>query len=576
VPSGSIDGFRLPPFLLPIYHAAGIRYGVRWEILAAVNEIETDYGRNVNVSSAGALGWMQFMPATWRSHGTDANRDGMRDPYNAIDAIFAAARYLKAAGAARDLRRALFAYNHSDAYVDAVLQRAEVLAGMPPGLVGSLTWLAQGRFPLAAAYPADTSPIAGPRPGVRITSAPRAAVVAVNDVRIVGIGRSRRLGRFVRARDAQGNTYVYAGLGSLAEHHPVPRPEGMTRSTARQLRRERLHAPATHRGDDRQAARFARITGAGLMVRLPRRPRTTAGIERYAASAEDARRLGLDPRDVVPRRLRRGSRVLAGAILGRLGERRDGRAPSMRFRIHPPAHGARPVDPRPILQSWRLLARAAGGSAAWRRPLGGADGRSASIGQIMLMPRAALTRRVLRDRRVELYDCGRRDVRGGRIDRRVLATLEYLAASGLRPTVTSLRCGHSRLTASGRVSYHSSGNAVDIAELNGVPVMGHQGSGSITDQAVRRVLALQGAMRPDEVISLMAYPGAPNAHAMADHADHIHVGFRPLGPGGADSLGPREWARFATRLGEIGNPVVRAGPSRAAVRVATPRRRSAP
>ena len=62
VPNFFIDKFRIPPFLLPIYQAAGIEYGVRWEVLAAINEIETDYGRNLNVSSAGAVGWMQFMP----------------------------------------------------------------------------------------------------------------------------------------------------------------------------------------------------------------------------------------------------------------------------------------------------------------------------------------------------------------------------------------------------------------------------------------------------------------------------------------------------------------------------------
>src|SRR5215218_4022888 len=55
VPNFFIEKFRIPPFLLPIYQAAGIEYGVRWEVLAAINEIETDYGRNLNVSSAGAL-----------------------------------------------------------------------------------------------------------------------------------------------------------------------------------------------------------------------------------------------------------------------------------------------------------------------------------------------------------------------------------------------------------------------------------------------------------------------------------------------------------------------------------------
>ena len=62
VPNFFIDKFRIPPFLLPIYQAAGTEYGVRWEVLAAINEIETDYGRNLNISSAGAEGWMQFLP----------------------------------------------------------------------------------------------------------------------------------------------------------------------------------------------------------------------------------------------------------------------------------------------------------------------------------------------------------------------------------------------------------------------------------------------------------------------------------------------------------------------------------
>ena len=90
IPNFVIRKFRVPIFLLPIYQAAGIQYGIRWEYLAAINEIETDYGRNLNVSSAGALGWMQFMPATWRAYGVDANRDGRKDPYNPVDAIFAA------------------------------------------------------------------------------------------------------------------------------------------------------------------------------------------------------------------------------------------------------------------------------------------------------------------------------------------------------------------------------------------------------------------------------------------------------------------------------------------------------
>ena len=76
-----------------------------WQVLAGINEIETDYGRNLSVSSAGAVGWMQFLPSTWKEWGVDANGDGIADPYNPVDAIFTAARYLHAAGASKNLSR---------------------------------------------------------------------------------------------------------------------------------------------------------------------------------------------------------------------------------------------------------------------------------------------------------------------------------------------------------------------------------------------------------------------------------------------------------------------------------------
>ena len=145
----------------------------------------------------------------------------------------------------------------------------------------------------------------------------------------------------------------------------------------------------------------------------------------------------------------------------------------------------------------------------------------------MLMSKEALQQRVLTNPRIEIYSCGRRDIEAGGIDRRVLATLEFLAASGLKPTVTSLHCGHGYYTASGNVSEHSSGNAVDIAMVNGIPILGHQGEGSITDITIRRLLTLQGTMKPHQIISLMTYKDADNTLALADHADHIHVGFRP-------------------------------------------------
>ena len=144
-----LDSFRIPPFLLPIYQAAGVEYGIRWEVLAAINEIETDYGRNLSVSSAGALGWMQFMPGTWEAYGVDANHDGVKDPSNPVDAILAAARYLKASGSDTSIERAIFSYNHADWYVADVMKRAKALAALPADLVGALTGLTMGRSPIS-------------------------------------------------------------------------------------------------------------------------------------------------------------------------------------------------------------------------------------------------------------------------------------------------------------------------------------------------------------------------------------------------------------------------------------------
>jgi len=283
------DEAVIPRFLLTLYKQAGRHNHVPWPILAAINEIETDFGRNVAVSSAGAVGWMQFMPATWAMYGVDADHNGKKDPRSPRDAIFAAARYLRASGARTNLRRAIFAYNHAGWYVDSVLLRANRIAAQ-----------------------------AGER-----------------DVRLTRLleARTRRL-----------------------EHQ------------------------------------------------------------------------------------------------------------------------------------------------------------------------------VLTDPRITIYDCGRQDIEQHKVDRRVLIVLRFLAWSGLDPTVSALECGHSYYTASGNVSEHSSGNAVDISAINGVPILGNQGPGSIAEATIRELLTLRGAERPHQIISLMTFDDADNTLALPDHADHIHVGFAPLKP----------------------------------------------
>jgi hypothetical protein len=112
--------------LKPTLKAASRAFGLNgWRILAGLTETESAFGCNMGPSSAGALGWTQFMPGTWDMYGMDADGDGKASPFNSVDAVFAAARYLRASGAPGSWRKALFAYNHSTAYVNTVLARSK-------------------------------------------------------------------------------------------------------------------------------------------------------------------------------------------------------------------------------------------------------------------------------------------------------------------------------------------------------------------------------------------------------------------------------------------------------------------
>ena len=293
-----------------------------------------------------------------------------------------------------------------------------------------------------------------------------------------------------------------------------------------------------------------------------------------------SRPFGLDPSKVRLEALRKGSQVIGGTIIGRVGETVPDKAAHVDFSIRPAGRGAPKIDPKPILDGWKLLEATAIYRASGRNVLHGSDNAGAmSIGQIMLLPKPLLEKRVLSDERIDVYECGRDDIRSGQIDRRVLATLSYLAESGLRPTVTSLKCGHGFYTSSGNVSHHSSGNAVDIAQINGIPILGHQEPGGITEVSVRRLMALQGTMAPAQIISLFEIGGA--SLSMSDHADHIHVGFQPmfgqnkkLGKQALAVLEPGQWSDLISRLGEIENPVVPTKPSKYALPVDKKERRA--
>jgi murein DD-endopeptidase MepM/ murein hydrolase activator NlpD len=117
---------------------------VPWQVLGAINKVESNFGRNMGPSSAGAVGWMQFMPETWMRWGMDADGNGLADPWNPDDAVFAAARYLAAAGAHDDIERAVFAYNHAQWYVDEIMDLAATFGddSLGVGFTGAVFQLA--------------------------------------------------------------------------------------------------------------------------------------------------------------------------------------------------------------------------------------------------------------------------------------------------------------------------------------------------------------------------------------------------------------------------------------------------
>jgi murein DD-endopeptidase MepM/ murein hydrolase activator NlpD len=124
--------------LQALWMGAGAAYGIPWQVLAAINKIESNFGGNMGPSSAGAIGWMQFMPGTWQRWGVDVDGDGIASPWSAADAIYSAARYLAAAGGATDLPRAIYAYNHAGWYVNEVLSLAALYASGGTGIVPAL------------------------------------------------------------------------------------------------------------------------------------------------------------------------------------------------------------------------------------------------------------------------------------------------------------------------------------------------------------------------------------------------------------------------------------------------------
>ncbi len=672
----ALDFYRIPLFLLPIYQAAAVQYGVPWPVLAAINEVETNFGADLAVSTAGAVGWMQFMPETWLQYGVDAVNAGYADPYNPVDAIFAAARYLHAAGASSNLRAAILAYNHSEAYVESVLLRARLFASYPPSVIATLTGLTEGSLPVtgaklspqsiipsgvagpsqalapspsaassatagagagstatssahaASALPGSTpppSPAASAARAERALNAPapasqlsellgrkHAPVVAVEDGRVVGIGVSRKLGEYIVLRDTYGDLFTYAGLGSVASGYrpakpvrvqvpkgalqsaeagsdPAPKlPATAGRQLPLTLHVVKKKAPAPARSKLTGAAPPAsgsEAAPAGVgKVRVFAHPGNPDALAAARAGAKAARAKAAASGW---KRLRRGSVVAQGTVLGHLGSGGESPQASLRFAIKP-AGAQSAVDPRPIFENWRQLDIAL-------HPLGAKDGpvlAGATASDAFLLSQPELERAVLADPGVKLGSCDRAQVASGKVSRRVLALLVFLSRSGLKPTVGELRCGRQLYTPKGLVTAFPPAGTVDIAAINDIPIAAHQGAGTITDVTIRTLLTLQHQLAPKRIVSLMRYPGAPSTIAKPDHASYIQIELprrvsravvsRSAGATAARSGGPGTsstaravvnpvldtlaWQRLMTQVGSLQAPRLLHKPSASAIR----------
>ena len=680
VPNFVINNFEIPPFLLPIYQACGSEYGIPWEVLASINRAETTFGTNVGDSSAGAMGWMMFMPASWAEWGVDANGDKIKDPYNPVDAICAAGNYLEYFGYAEDPYEAIFAYNHADWYVQLILEYAQIYSAIPPEMISALTGLTEGaRFPIAAesSYEGEISTEAARKEGtasqdvsssadrtaIAIQSEGGAPVIAVNDGEITDIDSETGT---VVLEDVYGNRYSYAGLGSIASVHPVPQHEdsGDTQPSVEDAppaanddadaslemgtaKASEKPAPQTAQADSQvqpealdseqeisevlvdpdAAAQAAANQAAGVTDDTSDEPMNVAEDRRaeqeQLSAQSDAARETMNTEDMrgrtyasplrpsnqnratiqgqstrtsptavamsggvegkpgdyliydgskagvyrfkegtaILKPLRKGSKVIAGTVLGRLTEQTSS---SLTFSIQPGGEDTPQIDPKPFLDGWRLLAETniynAQGKNRFADRLG--------VGGVLLLSKSALQRRVLADENISLPECDRQYIAGGAIDRRVLAALAFASEKGYELLITSMYCGREvSITTSGNISNHSNASAADIAAINGeVVTAASQGPGSLTDQLAREFLSLQGIMAPDEVITLLAYP-QPAGFAMGDHDDHLHIGYSASGdanvPGGSvqSTLGAEQWTKLTERLGQITNPEVPTAPS---------------
>ena len=187
--------------------------------------------------------------------------------------------------------------------------------------------------------------------------------------------------------------------------------------------------------------------------------------------------LHLSSEDVYLHPLSAGVQVLAGTVLGHIG---PGSAqgslgapgPHMLFQIRPAGAGAPLIDPKPILDGWVALENTSIFRAKGENPF---PRNTPAAGQVLLESKGQLEQQVLGDAGIHLSACGRHDVQTGQVDRRVLAMLEFLSVSALRPAVSSLQCSRGTGATAANAAESTAGDTVEITAVNGMAIATHQG-----------------------------------------------------------------------------------------------------
>jgi hypothetical protein len=430
LPSSSCAINGVPPVLIPIYHGASEQYALGPQgpaILAGINAIETAFGTNLGPSSAGAVGWMQFMPETWAMYGVDANGDGVADPNNPEDAIYAAARYLSAAGMPEDVWGAIFAYNHADWYVEEVLQNAGCYADEVGGSYTTLTLSPQ--IQVFKCTPADD-------------------------------WKKQIPAGYLSAFETAAGRYELGkrGVWTLAA-----------------------------------IARLESNFGRGMNPKQLRTlgPLGLDGMEwsRYAVDGDE------------DGRIHHGSVDDSAAALARLMWSRG----SIDAGVFTHNQAAWYVD-AVANEVDQLAGKCAVTSKEWTVVLPGDTASQINWANLTLS-----------------NDLELRDIQGGLLDQRVVGLLALMTRTH-QITITALRSDHSEMTASGNVSNHFYGRAMDIASVDGV---------SCTDTSTTAPCAelgyslaqLPAPLHPTELIYCFDLDGPGPAFSLPDHCDHIHAGY---------------------------------------------------